>query len=1157
MPSMLAKVIATCSILYIAGCAERDPEMGERNNAWDPNSTNWIENALPEVTLHYEPFWRTYNHTTKSGSVRFLIAGSDLNFPYDTLKGWIRINAETIAIPKIVNTDSLFLLVNNLQNDTTYQCSSFVYDVQHDTVLTVFPISTGWGVPPQPPEWSVAIDTNSLIFRWDCVADVDTYTIFVASTLSNSLSAKAKLTQPDSNRIVTRQRASGLVPERYILAITNEYGTALSEDTIKARPYSSRTEPKITQVTKASSTKQVAISLRVQSPSNIGTIVVFRATEKDGSYTLLDSIQVKYSSATARSTNNETIPPQSSVVVYNYLMYDTVRSSAVFYYKAAAFDSIGQCSRFSTPDSGYAAKQPGPYWSGIVSESEQIRLTWTKTTTAAHYNIYRSDTSCSSGRTLLASTSALSYIDTPPTTGTYFYSLTSVDKDSFESAFSDCYTGKVTILPPPKYLTATKGQFIDHIIITWNALPGADGYILYKADSLQQYLPFDTLTDTTVTDSLVLPLKWYYRVAGFNAKGTGELTAFVTGSVIYPEIFSTQLLADTVTLKWGAYTDALLYYIYHGTDGKTFALIDSSTTTTFKQTITTFGDHYYRITMKLPEGVTLPSKASTVYRSVYPPGKVVAQDSVKGVLLAWSGIKGATSYGIYRLNGSQMTKIAETVDTFYFDTAISTARQTYQISTKSKDIESIRSASVSGGIIAIPLTPINVAIQGQLFSIRINWYTISSSSTPSGFKIYRASATDGTYELIDSTSAYSFEDTVKDTLKHFYRVSAFNSLGESVQSSIVSAARVKPSPPQTVTASQATSKAHIQVNWSAVPSIKEYIVYRAVYPAVTHHAVGFVGNITTFFDSTCEVNIRYSYLVSSVAAGNRSGGSVSATGYRLGPPEPTNLSYTSQSFELTWEPLPYSVTIYSIYRSALENGTYIKIGTSTSPGFIDLNPLSGTNSYKISATTTVESDLSTALSGHHLDNSLPAPPKNLTATMGTLSNQVVLTWNRTANVAGYRIYRAPTDTFNRGISVVGETADSTFSDSVSSDSMYYYVVRAFNSWGEGGFSGTPASGYRLPTLKPAATSHIYLSPSQGMMLIGWYRPTTAVGFNGFNVYRSTTKEGTFEFIGSTTGYLYTDIPPGSDLNIYWYYVTTKNQTGESVPSAKASGSELQ
>ena len=87
---------------------------------------------------------------------------------------------------------------------------------------------------------------------------------------------------------------------------------------------------------------------------------------------------------------------------------------------------------------------------------------------------------------------------------------------------------------------------------------------------------------------------------------------------------------------------------------------------------------------------------------------------------------------------------------------------------------------------AVPSTPTGVtASASSSSSITVSWSSVTGAT---GYRVYRSASASGTYNSVGEVTTTSFTDTgLLSATTYYYRVSAFNSAGESAQSSPVSA----------------------------------------------------------------------------------------------------------------------------------------------------------------------------------------------------------------------------------------------------------------------------------------------------------------------------------------------------------------------------------
>jgi fibronectin type 3 domain-containing protein len=1126
----------------------REDGMGERNNPCDPGGSAWTENAQPEITVTIDSRWSDFDHTQKRGSISFHLEGFDRNFPYDSVSGSVVVNSTVMQLPIFAEEGEFTTFIGGLKQDTTYRCTLFVYDTRKDTVVRVLEVPTPDGLPPYPPSASVTSGTKVVTISWKWNDTISQYIVYYSSEqdgpfddsiFDDSITVK----QSDDTIITVTDTPEGYTPIYYIVAAVNEYGVSRSNDTLLGRIYStSVTSPKISEISKGGYYTHISLSIYVSSYYSADYLELYRSTSTTGTFRLISTIPVR----------------NTSYYYYN----DSVTTADTIYYMATLVDDQGRCSAPGIVVFGYLRRLPQPSGFALSPENDRVSLSWSRVTGASYYRVYRSQISCSEGFKLLDTTSASTFTDTPPTASEYYYTVIAVDDAGNEGVQSDCRQGKMLGLPAPGGFYASNGLYPYHVALGWDAVSGADGYVIYRDSGLLSsvHTPLDTIDDTVFIDSLSELETWYYLVAAYDDRGTGVLSERLAGTILTPSLSAVTSYEDSILITWGLVSNAIAYYIYRSTDSTEFELIDSSLTTRYMDRPDDFGTYYYRITIRVPEGVSLPGNIMAGNRKPGRPENLQATDLENGVLLTWNSVDGAEKYEVYRSESeSGLTLHAETTDTFFMDTPSSTSRYYYRIAAKNGEVKSIITDAVRGGKLGPPLVPASVSITSNWYSIKLTWDVHANSPEPDGFYIYRLTPTSGTFVLIDSTSTHEYSDTVSDTLQYFYMISAYNAYGEGPQSAQYSESRSRPPYPSRVRASDATSKDHIMITWQAVSTIHEYGVYRSMVSTGLFNYIGSAFDTTLYYDTTCNVSTHYYYIVASIVPGSTSDGSSSDLGIRLGPPEPGGCEQEDAGIRVIWLPLWYEVEYYNVYRSGSAYGPYTKIGSTPYAGtsYLDSNPLPDTNFYKLSSFNQEESDFSIIATVYD-SLPVPEPPLTVTASKGTEFDWIALNWSTSDNATSYKLYRAPTDTFDRDVKLIVTITSTSYVDEVTSDSIYYYKVTAVNGNGESGFSERKATpGYRYPSRKAFPPLSLYIGSTDNKIGIGWEAPSTAVGYSGFSIYRATSVDGVSELVGETSGLFFTDIPPESDPTIYWYHVTTVNQMGESAPSEKISASMKQ
>jgi hypothetical protein len=108
---------------------------------------------------------------------------------------------------------------------------------------------------------------------------------------------------------------------------------------------------------------------------------------------------------------------------------------------------------------------------------------------------------------------------------------------------------------------------------------------------------------------------------------------------------------------------------------------------------------------------------------------------------------------------------------------------------------------------------------------------------------------------------------------------------------------------------------------------------------------------------------------------------------------------------------------------------------------------------------------------------LPLVPATVSASDGTYTNRVTVTWSSALDATWYALYRLASPT-NGALVELLQTPSNAYTDTaVAMNIRYYYWVRAGNTSGWSGFS-TPDSGYILPMQSVAASNGWVFKPGK-------------------------------------------------------------------------------
>lgn len=147
----------------------------------------------------------------------------------------------------------------------------------------------------------------------------------------------------------------------------------------------------------------------------------------------------------------------------------------------------------------------------------------------------------------------------------------------------------------------------------------------------------------------------------------------------------------------------------------------------------------------------------------------------------------------------------------------------------------------------------------------------------------------------------------------------------------------------------------------------------------------------------------------------------------------------------------------------------------------------------------------------------PAAPTNLSATEGTLTSGVRLSWRAAANADRYAVFRSQSNVLNDA-ELVGMTTQCEYLDrTAATDTTFHYWVRAENEVGSSGFAGSVGGWWPSPlavaaqTLSEGVVGTPFtgtLSATGGRQPYSWSLVEGTLLPNGLSLYSSGTISGT-------------------------------------------------
>ena len=813
-----------------------------------------------------------------------------------------------------------------------------------------------------------------------------------------------------------------------------------------------------------------------------------------------------------------------------------------------------------------------------------------------------------------AGTNAETYTDSGLSASTGYTYRVRAHNTAGDSDYSD-EASATTLAPSPPpatpsglSATATSSSQID---LTWtDESDNEDGFKVERKLSTESDADFSQIgmtvaNDTTYTDSGLSPSTTYvYRVRAFNDSGdsgySGTDLATTPSTSNLPKapssLSASAVSSSRINLSWTDNSDNETGFkierkLMSASDstfsqiGRTSANgttysdsgLDEGTGYTYRvRAYNDSGNSVYSGTASATTHVTIPSAPSSLSASARSSSQID---------LGWlDNSDNETGFKIERKLTSASDSTFSQIGTAganarsYTDGGLSASTgYTYRVRAYNSAGNSSYSRTASATTRSSrPAAPFSLTATAKSSSrIDLGWKDASNNET--GFKIERklTSASDNTFSQIGTASAgaEAYTDSgLTASTGYTYRVRAYNSVGNSDYSGTASATTQAPPPPPLAPSSlSATAKSSSRIDLSWDDNSDDETGFKVERRLSTGSDSDFsqVGttsaNDTTYTDSGLSASTTYVYRVRAYNANGNSGysGTARATTKVAVPSAPSSLAASARSatsVRLRWKDNSDNESGFKIERklSTQNNASFSQIGTASANDttYTDSGLSANTGyTYRVRAYNSGGNSGYSATASATTNMALPASPSDLSASARS-SSSIRLSWDdRSDNETGFKIERrlsSGSDSDFRQIGTANAGAESYTDSGLSASTGYTYRVRAYNSAGDSGYSGS-ASATTRDSLPSAPSSLTATAKSSSRIDLGW--KDTSNNESGFKIERkvSTQTDANFSQIGTANAGAesYTDSGLSARTG-YTYRVRAYNSVGNSSYSGTAS-----
>ena len=749
------------------------------------------------------------------------------------------------------------------------------------------------------------------------------------------------------------------------------------------------------------------------------------------------------------------------------------------------------------------------------------------------YAIYRGTASGSTLFLTNVSGAQLTFTDSNLTNGqVYFYRLGAVNLAG-ESPFSN--ETNITPGAAPSAPTSFTGSFGNQsAMLDWSppADPGGYNvtrYWIYRSTSPNASTVYRNVTagqlsfnDTNVTNGQI----FFYRLRAENALGNSTFSAEVAVTPMTVPSAPLGLVVgfgdQALYLNWSTPTSdggspLLKYNIYRGTAPGAEVFVSETpdnATRTYADTGLTNGQRYYYVVRAVNAvGVSAASNEVNEVPKRRPsaPLGLTAGFGDTLVSLNWSaplddGGASLTHYRLYRgtsPNSTMFYRLVLAAQPVFDDTNVTNGQTYYyEVSANNSVGEGARSAQTSETPRRVPLAPVLAAATYGDRAVFLNWSAASDGGSPlTLYRVFRGLSSSPTSTLQDLGNAtLTYTDlNVSNGVLYFYRIAAFNALGQGDYSNEVSVTpRTRPTAPQSF--SLTFGDQNITLNWSAPADdggapVLRYNIYRGLSPGGESFLDNTTGPVASFLATGLSNGQAYYFVVSAVNSEGEGPLSVELSETpRRAPDAPGGLSasHGDRYVVVSWSPPTYNgsadITGYRVYRRNSSGGEFFL--NSTGAGTTAYNDTGLTNgeayNYRIGAVNSVgEGPKSGEVS--QTPYKVPGAPTSLTANFGNRS--VALSWVAPPDWGGassinYSLFRGNS---TANLSWLRDTTATSMTDTGLTNGLaYFYAIAANNIEGRGPLS---ASASETPRWSPSEPQNLHpAGHGDGYIVLEWDPP---------------------------------------------------------------------
>lgn len=461
-----------------------------------------------------------------------------------------------------------------------------------------------------------------------------------------------------------------------------------------------------------------------------------------------------------------------------------------------------------------------------------IELAFTKVEGVTSYNIYRKTVNGQFAKIATVSSAAsTTYLDTTAVSGcNYIYGVQSV----YDNATSGITASQeVCFLSEPQF---TVKNAYGGLELNWNAVPGAEKYIIYYGGTFRDLSKMDAIDEVTTT-------KYVYK-NGESAKNNwfavvavcGETVSTKTAKSAYyfeaPRVELIENMSNGIKVRWnkvlGATSYVLLRKAGSAKNWEKVAVVNEDEAYPYVQYTdkNVKSGTAYTYTVKAYDDDEYSPYNETGWKLEYlSTPKISSIDNCYGgPKITWGKVTGAKKYEVYRkTKSSDWNSIASTSSASYIDSSAKDGtKYYYAVRAVDGKTKSYYSNDHFNDVCKTVTYNAVVKLENTTSTdIKISWNKVSGAKK---YEVYRKAGSAKKWTKLKTTTSTSYTDTgTKHGTTYKYMVKAIDSKSKVVSSSDSATIRCISAPKLS---SVKSAKSGITFKWKKVSGVKGYYIYR-------------------------------------------------------------------------------------------------------------------------------------------------------------------------------------------------------------------------------------------------------------------------------------------------------------------------------------------